>query len=91
MFTTAVVSYPDIVHIDENKDFTDVINKALELGGYEKDTEFTGINGGKTVTTGFAHGTVLSVAGESTGFSFDVYFVLSEPKISNIFIIQLFE
>ena len=67
MFTTAVVSYPDIVHIDENKDFTDVINKALELGGYEKDTEFTGINGGKTVTTGFAHGTVLSVADKVVG------------------------
>lgn len=33
MFTTAVVSYPDIVHIDENKDFTDVINKALDLEG----------------------------------------------------------
>lgn len=67
VFTTAVVSYPDIVHIDENKDFTDVINKALELGGYEKDTEFTGINGGKTVTTGFAHGTVLSVADKVVG------------------------
>ena len=62
VFTTAVVSYPDIVHIDEEKDFTAVINKALELGGYTEDTEFTGINGGKTVTTGFAHGTVLSVA-----------------------------
>ncbi len=62
VFTTAVVSYPEMVHIDENKDFTPVINKALELGGYEKDTEFTGINGGKTLTTGFAHGTVLSVA-----------------------------
>ncbi|WP_334303580.1 hydroxylamine reductase [Aequitasia blattaphilus] len=62
VFTTAVVSYPEMVHIDERKDFTPVIEKALELGGYSRDTEFTGINGGKTVTTGFSHGTVLSVA-----------------------------
>ncbi|MGF6989485.1 hydroxylamine reductase [Lachnospiraceae bacterium PM6-15] len=62
VFTTAVVSYPEMVHIDDNKDFTPVIEKALALGGYPEDTEFTGINGGKTVTTGFAHGTVLSVA-----------------------------
>lgn len=62
VFTTEAVSYPELIHIGENKDFTPVIEKALELGGYDKDTEFTGINGGKTVTTGFAHGTVLSVA-----------------------------
>ncbi len=62
VFTTEVVSYPELVHIGEDKDFTPVIEKALELGGYKEDTEFTGINGGKEVTTGFGHGTVLSVA-----------------------------
>ena len=62
VFTTEVVSYPEIVHIGENKDFTPVIEKALELGGYTEDKQFTGINGGETVMTGFAHGTVLSVA-----------------------------
>lgn len=62
VFTTEVVSYPEMVHIGENKDFTPVINKALELGGYEEDKKLTGINGGEYVTTGFAHGTVLSVA-----------------------------
>ncbi len=62
VFTTEVVSYPEIVHIGEDKDFTPVIDKALELGGYTEDTEFSGINGGKTVMTGFAHNTVLSVA-----------------------------
>lgn len=62
VFTTEVVSYPELVHIGENKDFTMVIEKALELGGFSEDTEFTGINGGKEVTTGFGHGTVLSVA-----------------------------
>lgn len=62
VFTTEVVSYPELVHIGEDKDFTPVIEKALELGGYPEDHEMTGINGGKTVMTGFAHGTVLSVA-----------------------------
>lgn len=62
IFTTEVVDYPGMVHIGEEKDFSPVIEKALELGGYEKDTEFTGINGGKTVMTGFGHGTVLEAA-----------------------------
>lgn len=62
VFTTALVSYPEIEHIGEDKNFSAVIAKALALGGYSEDQEFTGINGGKTVTTGFGHGTVLSVA-----------------------------
>lgn len=62
VFTTEVVSYPEMVHIDEKRDFTPVIEKALELGGYAEDQPFTGINGGHTVTTGFGHGTILSVA-----------------------------
>ena len=62
VFTTEVVSYPEMVHIDEKKDFTPVIEKALELGGYDTDQDKTGINGGHFVMTGFGHGTVLSVA-----------------------------
>lgn len=62
IFTTEVVSYPGMVHIGEDKDFTPVIEKALALGGYAEDTVFTGINGGTTVITGFGHGTVLGVA-----------------------------
>ena len=62
VFTTEVVSYPELVHIDEKKDFTPVIEKALELGGYDKNQVRTGINGGEYVMTGFGHGTVLSVA-----------------------------
>ena len=62
VFTTAVVSYPEITHIGEDKDFTPVIEKALALGGYNEDKPFTGINGGGTVMTGFGHGAVLSVA-----------------------------
>ena len=62
VFTTEVVSYPEMVHIDEKKDFTPVIEKALELGGYDTDQDKTGINGGHFVMTGFGHGTILSVA-----------------------------
>jgi hydroxylamine reductase len=62
IFTTEVVAYPNMVHIGEDKDFTPVIEKALELGGYKEDKIMLGINGGTQVTTGFGHGTVLSVA-----------------------------
>ncbi len=62
VFTTEVVSYPELVHIGEDKDFTPVIEKALELGGFAEDTSFTGINGGSTVTTGFSHSAILGVA-----------------------------
>jgi hydroxylamine reductase len=62
VFTTAVVGYPELVHIGDDKDFTPIIEKALALGGYAQKQACTGINGGIAVTTGFAHGTVLSVA-----------------------------
>lgn len=62
VFTTEVVSYPEIIHIGDNKDFTPVISKALELGGYDSEMHFTGINGGDMVMTGFAHNAVLSAA-----------------------------
>lgn len=66
VFTTAVVGYPGLVHIysreDGTKDFTPVIEKALELGGYKEDKVMTGINGGTELMTGFARNTVLSVA-----------------------------
>lgn len=62
VFTTEVVSYPEIVHIGEDRDFTPVIEKALELGGYNSDKHFSGINGGNKLMTGFAHKTVLSNA-----------------------------
>ena len=64
VFTTSVVSYPGIVHIEEGRDFTPVIEKALELGGYKEDTLVPGMNGGKSVVTGFARNAVLQHAGE---------------------------
>ena len=51
-----------MTHIGEEKDFTPVIEKALELGGYPDDREFTGMNGGTEVMTGFAHSAVLASA-----------------------------
>ena len=62
VFTTEVVAYPGMVHIDDEKDFPPVIEKALKLGGYQEDRQFTGINGGTQVMTGFGHGTILSMA-----------------------------
>ena len=46
VFTTSVVAYPGVPHIDEGRDFSPVIEKALELGGYAQDTLLPGLNGG---------------------------------------------
>jgi hydroxylamine reductase len=62
VFTTAVVAFPGMTHIGENKDFSPVIEKALALGGFSEAKTFSGINGGTAVTTGFGHNAVLSVA-----------------------------
>jgi len=64
VFTTGVVSYPGMVHIGEDRDFTPVIEKAAALGGFTEEKTFTGINGGSTLTTGFGHDTILSAAGQ---------------------------
>jgi len=66
IFTTSVVGFPEIVHVKGapgKKDFSPVIAKAKALGGYPEGRKMTGINGGDTLTTGFGHGTVRSVAG----------------------------
>ncbi len=62
VFTTEVVSFPGLTHIGEDKDFTPLIEKAKALGGYAQEHPMTGLNGGTTVTTGFGHHAVLSVA-----------------------------
>lgn len=80
VFTTAVVQYPETVHIDDNKDFTPVIEKALQLGGYSEDKKMTGINGGDVLTTGFGHGTVLSIADKVVG-------AVKEGKIKHFFLV----
>lgn len=80
VFTTSIVDYPDIPHIGEDKDFSPVIKKALETGGYDEDRVMTGMNGGKTVTTGFAHNAVLSRAEKITE-------LVKSGKIKHFFLI----
>lgn len=67
VFTTEVVAYPGCTHIDADgggrKDFTPVIERAVELGGYPERHGMTGVNGGTQVTCGFGRKTVLDNAG----------------------------
>jgi hydroxylamine reductase len=61
IFTTGVVGWPDVPHIsvkDGRKDFSAVISKALELGGWDSDEEE------RTILTGFARNATLNHAGE---------------------------
>lgn len=62
VFTTELVSWPGAKHIGEERDFTPLIEKALELGGFREDKQFTGMNGGESVATGFGHASVLAAA-----------------------------
>ena len=55
IFTTGLVGLAGVTHIAD-KDFTPVIEKALEMPGFQEDTD------GKSVMVGFARNTILSVA-----------------------------
>ena len=80
VFTTEVVSYPGIEHVGHDRDFSPVIEKALELGGYSEDTSFCGISGGRKVVTGFGHGTVLGAADQ-------VIQAVKDGKIKHFFLV----
>lgn len=80
VFTTSIVSYPDLVHIGEDKDFTPVIEKSIECGGYSEDKFMTGMNNGHVVTTGFGHHAVLSNADK-------IIDLIKQGKIKHIFLI----
>lgn len=59
IFTTSIVGFPEISHIEEidgKKDFSLIINKALQLGGFAEDEPE------KKITVGFGHNAVLSNA-----------------------------
>ncbi|WP_066497355.1 hydroxylamine reductase [Abyssisolibacter fermentans] len=59
IYTTSIVGYPEIQHLSEvndKKDFTPVIEKALQLGGWSEDEPE------KKILVGFGHNTVLGVA-----------------------------
>jgi hydroxylamine reductase len=70
VYTTSVVAFPEMKHIEADangqKDFSALIDHAIRLGGYSEDRQFTGINGGMTVTTGFGRKTVLDNAAAIT-------------------------
>jgi len=55
IFTTGTVGWPNVTYV-ANKDFSPVIQKALEMPGFQADVE------GKYVIVGFARNAVLSVA-----------------------------
>ena len=84
VFTTSVVGYEGLRHIEadenEKKDFTPLIRMAKELGGYENDRSMSGINGGHMLTTGFAHGAVLSAADAVIG-------AIKSGKVKHIFLV----
>ena len=62
VFTTGVVGYPDMHHVGDDRNFAPLIEKALELGGFDRDMTFPGINGGQTLMTGFGRNAVLGAA-----------------------------
>ncbi|MEG1482956.1 hydroxylamine reductase [Clostridium sp.] len=66
IYSTNVVGWEGIKHIgtkeDGMKDFTEVINKAIELGGYKEDDEI------KEITVGFGRNATLSHAEDIINF-----------------------
>ncbi|MBK5241904.1 hydroxylamine reductase [Clostridium sp.] len=78
IFSTSVVGWDGIKHIvaDENghKDFSEIINKALELGGFEKDEEV------KEILVGFGHKATLAHADT-------IINAVKEGKIKHFFLI----
>ncbi len=56
IYTAGLVAYPGVTHIS-NRDFSQVIDKAMSLGGFKADAP------DKDILVGFGHNAVLSVAG----------------------------
>jgi hydroxylamine reductase len=57
IFTTGLVGWPGVKHVSD-KNFTPVIQKALEMPGFTENTN------GKSVMCGFGHNAVMGVAGQ---------------------------
>lgn len=77
IFTTGLVAWPDVEHIvkkNGKKDFTEIIEKALELGGFIEDKVE------KEITVGFGHKSVLSIADKIVG-------AVKTGKIKHFFLI----
>lgn len=80
VYTTSLVEYPDVIHIGKDKDFTPLIEKAIELKGYSEEKKMTGINGGDVLTVGYAHSSLLSLADK-------IICAVKEGKIKHIFLV----
>lgn len=78
IYSTNVVGWDGVKHIcaDENgyKDFSEIINKALELGGFKEDEEE------KEILVGFGHKATLSNAGK-------IVSAVKEGKLKHFFVI----
>ena len=78
IFTTNVVGWEGVKHVsfkeDGTKDFTEIINKALELGGFKEDEET------KEILVGFGHKATLAHAEE-------IVKLVKEGKIKHFFVI----
>jgi hydroxylamine reductase len=78
IFSTNVVGWDGVKNIglleDGTKDFSEIINKALELGGFDKDEEE------KEILVGFGHNATLSHAGA-------IIDAVKEGKIKHFFLI----
>ena len=58
IFTTGLVAWPSVKHIGPDKDFTPVIQAALDAPGFDRDEPE------KTIMVGFGHDAVLGVAAQ---------------------------
>lgn len=78
IYSTSVVGWEGIKHIkadeDGYKDFSEIINKALELGGYDEDEE------DKEILVGFGHQATLSNAEK-------IVSAVNDGKIKHFFVI----
>ena len=74
IFTAGLVAWPGVTHIPSRKDFSLLIDKAIELGG------FAATEAGKTITVGFAHKTVIEIADQ-------VIAAVKAGKIKHFFLI----
>ena len=78
IYSTSVVGWEGIKHIkadeDGYKDFSEIINKALELGGYDEDEEY------KEILVGFGHKATLSNAEK-------IVSAVNEGNIKHFFVI----
>ncbi|MBM7613883.1 hydroxylamine reductase [Alkaliphilus hydrothermalis] len=78
IFSTNVVGWDGVQHVtlkeDGTKDFTEIINKALELGGFKEDEEE------KEILVGFGHHATLSHAGA-------IVDAVKEGKLRHFFLI----